>query len=154
MIESARSSPGLRVVARFAAHRITIRALQGHAVIEVVTVRIHVAPGATKILEVKRQYFIGTTTRTFLVTIIARNYRVCALQRESRGPMHRDGKFRPVKIIDCMTGFTAVLIGTLGELPIMRILVAIRALRKCDFVNRIRSSRDVALGACHAGVLA
>jgi hypothetical protein len=102
----------------------------------------------------KGQYFIETPIRAFLVAVIAGNYRVRAIQWESRIVMHRDGKFRPFKIIDRMTGFTTVLVRRLCELRIMSVPVTIDAVRKFDFENRIRPGGDVALAAFHAGVLA
>jgi len=52
-----------------------------------------------------------------------------------------------------MAGFTTVLVRRHCELPVMSVLVAIRALYKFDFENCIRSGGDVALGTFHAGVL-
>jgi|SRR5882672_4218796 len=92
--------------------------------------------------------------RTFLMTVIAWNYRVSAQQWESRISMHRDRKFRPVKIVYRMTVFTKVLVGSLCELPVMGVLVTIHALRKFDFENRIRPGGYMALAALHACVLA
>jgi hypothetical protein len=110
--------------------------------------------GATQVFEMKWQHFVMATIRAHLVAFIAGNYRVRALQRESRTVMHGDGKIRPVKIVDCMTRFTTVLVRGFRELPVMSVLVAILALRKFDFENRTRSGGNVALAAFHAGVLA
>ena len=154
MIETGRIGPGLNVVAGLAACRSAIGPLLGHAIVEFALVGIHVASGATKVFEDKWQYFVGSSAHAFLVTFIAGNCCVRALQWVSRIAMHRDGEFRLLKTIDRMTGFTTVQIGSLRELPVMRVLVAIRALRKFDFVNRIRSGGSVALGALHLGVLA
>lgn len=154
VIEAAHIGPGLRVVAGLAAYRSPSGARLGHAPVEFATVGIHVTGSTAKVVEVKRQYFIGTSTRAFFVTITAGNYRVRAIQRESRFAMHRDCKFRTAKIIDRMARFTAVLVRSHHELPVVGILVAVPALRKFHFVNRIRPRGNVALGAFHAGVLA
>ena len=92
--------------------------------------------------------------RALLMTFIAGNYCVRALQWESRAVMHRDGKIRPVKIVDCMTRSTTVLVRGFRELPVMSVLVAIQAQRKFDFENRIGSSGNVTFGALHTCVLA
>ena len=68
--------------------------------------------------------------------------------------MHGDRKFRAVKIIHCVTGFATVLVRSLGELSVMRVLVTIRAVFESNFKNRVGASRDVALAAFHTGVLA
>ena len=141
-------------MASLATIRITLGASLGHASIEFAAVGIHVTGGATQVFKMKRQYFVMASIRAFLVTFIAWNYCVCALQWESRAIMHGDGKIRPVKIVDCMTRFTTVLVRGFRELPVMSVLVAIFALRKFDFINCIRSRGNVAFGAFDAGVLA
>src|ERR1700747_3132639 len=133
MVEIVRISPRPHVVASLASGRGTNCPGLGHTVLELATVGIHVTGGATQVFEMKRQYFVMASIRAFLVALIAWNYRVCALQWESRAVMHRDGKIRPVKIVDCMTRFTMVFVRCIRELPIMGVLVAILALRKFDF---------------------
>jgi len=93
MIETAGIAPGLHVVTSLAAHPSTTGAFLGHAVLEFSPVRIHVAGGATKVFEVKRQYLIATSIRALLMTVSAGNRRVRVFQWESRIAMHRDRKF-------------------------------------------------------------
>lgn len=154
MIETFGIGPGVDIVARLAAQHRTIGALLSHACLELTAVRVDVTSGAAAILEMKGQYLVGPPGSTFLVTRDARNHRVRALQRETRIAMHGDRKSRAVKIIDRVTGFATILIWSFGELSVMRVLMAIRAVLKSHLENRVGPSRDVALAAFHTGVLA
>ena len=154
MIETAGIHPRLYVVTCLAAYPSTIGPFLGHAVIEFAPVGIHVTGRAIQVFELKRQYFVVTFIRAFLMTVSAGNCRVRTIQWESRVAMHGDRKFRPVKIIHRVARFATVLVRRLCELPVMSVLVTIRALREFDFENCIRSGWDMALGAFHAGMLA
>jgi hypothetical protein len=125
-----------------------------HPVLEFSLVGIGVARGATQVFEAKRQHLVDASRRALLVAVVTRDRTMSALQWKTRIVVHRNGKFRLLKIGNRMTWLTAFFIRSLGELPVMSILVAIHALRKFDFVNRFRPSRGVTIGAFHASVFA
>ena len=77
-----------------------------------------------------------------------------ALERETRILMHGDRKFRAMEIHDGVARFATVLVRSLGELSVMRVLVAVRALPKIDFKHRVGARRNMALVAFHSGVFA
>lgn len=77
-----------------------------------------------------------------------------AFQRETRVPVHGDGKSRAAKISNGVAGFATIQVRSLCELSIVGVLMAIHALSKLNLKNRVCSCRRMALGAFHIGMFA
>lgn len=83
VIEATDLSPGLYVVASFAAQRASIRAPSCHLVAEFSLVRVRVAGGTAPILKVERQNLVRSPAQPNLVAIGAGNCRMRSLKREA-----------------------------------------------------------------------
>jgi len=154
VIESADFAPSFHVVASLAPKGRSIRALPGHLPIELAMMGILVARGATLVLEMERQDFIGSTTEPNLVAIRAGNRRVRALQWEVRVAVLGDCEGGPMEVGHRMAILAAILVGSGGELIVVGIFMAIAASREFHLINRIFPLGNVALCAFHLRVLA
>lgn len=141
-------------MARFAAKRGAIRAAAGHAVVEFAMVRIQVTRGTSLALKLEGYDFVRAAAGSYFVALVARHGHVRARECEMGFAVIRDRKRGAVKIQDGMATLAAVLIGSGGKLPIVRIFVAIQTGGEFHFVHRILACRNVALGALDGNVLA
>lgn len=154
MIEATDLSPGLDVVASFAAQRASIRAPSCHLVAEFSLVRVRVAGGTAPILKVERQNLVRSPAQPNLVAIGAGNCRMRSLQREPRVAMLCNRIAGAMPIPDVVAVFAAILVARRGKLTVVRILMAIQTGSELHLVNRVFPGRSMALRTLHLDVLA
>jgi len=147
MIEATDVDPGPGAVARFAAQRSSVGALQRHAVLEFALMGIGVAGSARAVREMERQNLVCPSAKARFVTLRASDGHVSPGKREARVLVLGDGERRAMKILHSVAVFAAILVGRGGELFVVRILVAIRARRELHFVDSVFAGRRVAFVA-------
>ena len=59
-----------------------------------------------------------------------------------------------MKILYGVAAFAAIIVWRAGKLPVVHVLMAIRAVRELHLVNRVLAGWDVTLVAFHFGVFA
>ena len=141
-------------MARFTAEDSAVRSAPRHPLAKFSVVRILMAGGARFVRKVKRQDLVGAMRHGRLVTLIAGHRGMSARQRELRLLMHGNREERSLKTLHVVAVFAPVAMGRTGKLPIMRVLVAVRATRELHLVNGVLAGGDMALRALHAGMLA
>ena len=154
MVELGQVFPSLGAVAGFAAKRLAVRASPRHSLLKLPLVQINVATLAVQILPLignlgSRQRSIGE-----FVAIGARCRQVPAVQRKSNLFVAGEGKRRWNKTVQVMALFAAVQIRRAGELGIVIVLVAIRALREFDLVQRLPALGNMTFATLERCVLA
>jgi len=154
VIEAVDVGPGSDGVARFASEGRAIGAFARHLLVEFTVVRILVARGAGAVVELKGKNFVGAAREANLVAIGARYGNVCAHQGVARIAMLLDGISGAVPVDNRVAILAAVLVGSPGELVIVRILVAIRAGLELNLLNRVLSPGELTLRAVHLAVRA
>lgn len=154
VVEACHIDPRARVMAGFAAERGPIRPAPGHAVAKFSVVRVLMAGSARPIGKVKGQDFVLAMRQLRFVTFIARNSRMGTGQGKLRFLMQRDRKKTAVKILNRMTVLTAIIMGRPGELPVMRVLVTVGAIRELYLVDGFFSGGEMTLRALHRRVFA
>ena len=86
------------------------------------------------------------------VALVARNSRMPALQRISRRGVRGHRKRRRLESLDGVARLAFSLVRPRSELPVMRVLMAVRAQSVCD--GRLEIPMSMAIGASNAAVLA
>ena len=154
MVEAVHFRPGTRVVASFTTEDSAVRTTPRHPLAKLPVVRILMAGGARFVCEVKRQDLVGALRHGRLVTLIAGHRGMSARQRELRLLMHCNREERALKTLHVVTVFAPVVMGRTGKLPIMCVLVALRAIRELHLVNSVPAGGGMALRALDGGMLA
>ena len=151
MIELAQFPPRLRGMAGLAPARSSRSLRLLHALIELATVWIGVATGATQIGPVINRRGRLEVGR-LLVAIGTRHRDVLTGQKKARFFVARQRKRgRPIRFNRVAT-FTRVEIWRCCELAGVRVLVAVGAVLKLHLEHRVGTARDVAFLASHSGV--
>jgi len=154
MVEASNFNPGLGAVTRLAAQSCSIGAFLRHALLEFALVGIGVAGGACAVAEVERQNLVRPSAEAGFVALRAGDGRVRSSQHEPGVLVFGNGERRAMKIFYGMAILTTVLIGSGGKLPVMRILMAIRACRELHFIQSIFVGRGMAFVASDGRVFA
>lgn len=137
-------------MASFAPEGRPVASLLLHAVAELPAVRVHMARGAGLILKSKRQNLVCAVRHPGLVALIARHSCMCARQHEICFLVLRYREHRAMKVAHGVAGLAAIVVWRAGELTIVRVLVAVRAVRKLHPVDRLAACRQMALRTVHA----
>ena len=124
-------------MASLAAERRAIGAALRHAIVEFAMMDILVAPGTGHIFENKRQNFVSTPRRAYLMAIGARHGGVRLGQCETGVAMFGDRKGGAVKIQNGMTILAFVLIRSGSKLAVMRVFVTVGASRELHLIYRV-----------------
>ena len=154
MIEAVDVCPGLYVVAGLAAEGRAIGAFAGHAVVELALVRILMASRACAVFKMEGKDFVDAAASPNFMAIGARDRDMGASQGEARGFVLGDCECRAMEIDHGMTRFAAIVVRSGGKLIVVRILVAIGASFKFNFVDGVFARGSVALRAFHLDVFA
>lgn len=141
-------------MACFAAEWRSVCAAPGHAVLEFTMMWINVASSTNLVLEMEGKNLVGASSGPNLVALIARDGHVRARQSETSLAMICDRKCGAVEVLNRVAAFTAVLIRGGGELPVVRIFVAIQADSEFHLVQRFLTCGKMAFRAIHGSVLA
>lgn len=153
MVEAVDVGPRFDVVASFAAERSAVGAALGHALAEFALVRVRMADGAAAIFPTKWQDLVGPAGGPYLVTVAAGNSHVRAGQNEPCIAMLGDRVSGAMEILHSVAILAAILMGRGGELGVMRVLVAVGAIREFYLENRVLPGGKVALRARDLNVL-
>jgi len=154
MIEATDVDPGPGAVARFAAQRSSVGALQRHAVLEFALMGIGVAGSARAVREMERQNLVCPSAKARFVTLRASDGHVSPGKREARVLVLGNRERRAMEILYGVAILAAALVRSGGELFVMRVLMAFGAGRELHFVNRIFARWRVAFVAGDGGMLA
>ena len=154
MVEAAYFRPGTRIVAPFTTEDSAVRTTPRHPLAKFSVMRILMAGGARFVCKAKRQDLVGPVRHGRLVALIAGHRGMSARQRELRPLMHGNREKRALKTLHVVAVFAPVAMGRTGKLPIMRVLVAVRAIRELHLVNGVLARGDMALRALHGGMFA
>jgi len=117
-------------------------------------VRVGVARGATAIFEMEGHDVVDGMGDAYFVAVAAGNCDVRAGQRELGLLMLRDRKQNAVEILDRVAGFTAIVVGSSGELTGVDVFVAVHTVCEFHFVKGGLAGGKVALRAFHFAVFA
>jgi len=140
-------------VARFAAQSSSIDALLRHAVLEFALVDIGVAGGARAVREMEGKNFVRSSAQAHFVALRAGDGHVSPVQHKAGVLVLGNGERRAMKVLYGMAILAAVLVGSGGELLVMRILMAIRAGRELHFVDCVLAGRRMAFVASDSRML-
>src|SRR5271165_5671345 len=146
MIEAVDVCPGLYVMAGFATERSAVGTLASQAIVEFTLVGILVTSGAITIFEMIGNDFVGATGGAKFVAVSAGDRYVSASEGEAGVAMLGDGEGGAVEILYGVARLAAVVVRSSSKLIVVGVLVAIAAVFKFHFVDRVFSGRDVALG--------
>lgn len=138
---------------RFTAEWGAVSAAAFHTILELAVMRIRVTRGAGAVVKMKWQNFVGAMSDFRLVAVVAGYRHVTSRQGKLSLGMLGDGKERSVKITNGVATLAPVVIRCSRELSIVRIFVAIGAIRELHLIDRIFASGNVALSAFHRDVL-
>ena len=147
--------PVLGGVAGLATRWRSIRPRLLHALGELVVVRVLVTGLAIQIIPVIEHHRLGLGVRVLrlFMAVRAGDGNVAAREGEPRILVPLQCERRRLEAVHRVAVFALVLVGRGGELPVVRILVAVRAILELDLVLRVLAFVDVALGAIHCEVL-
>ena len=154
VVESVDIRPRPCAVAGLAAKRCAVWPTPRHAVLKLTMMGILMAGRTASIFEAKRQNLVRSMRHLRLMAIVARDGHVCAGQRVFRISMLCDSEERAVKILYGVAAFAAIAVRRAGKLPIVHVLMTVRAFRKLHLVDRVLAGRNVAFVAVHLCVLA
>ena len=153
MVESVHVDPGSSVVACLAALQGSISALLRHAFVEFPLMRIRVTRGAGAIFEMERQDLVRPAAEAGLVAFRAWDRRMGPGENEARVFVLRDRERRAIKIFDRVAILAAVPIRRPSELPVVGVLMTVRASRELHLINSVLAGRDMAFPALDRGML-
>ena len=143
MVEASNVNPGSGAVTAFAPQRSPIGALLCHPRVEFSFMRIRVACGACAVVEMERQYLVGSSAEACFVALRTGDSRMGARKYKTGFLVPGNGEGRAMEVLHRMAIFAAILVGRGGELLVMGVLMAIGARRELHFVDRGRPGRDV-----------
>lgn len=155
MVETGQIGPCLHCVAGFAALPGSVGPQLCHLRVELPMVGVLVASGAGAIAKMKwsGSCHHACCSRGYRMALVASHREMRSGQGEAALLVEHDRVRRRLKAFYCMALLTLIVVRCAGELTVVRIAVAINALRKGDFVLRGRARRSMAFGAGHNGVL-
>lgn len=152
VVEARQIGPGFYGVAGFAAFRASIRAGLRHLLLELVSVRIGMAPQARTIRESVRHNLRRMFALSCRMAFRARDGEVSAGEGEAALLMLRDREGRGLEPVDRVASLALPVVGRGRKLAAVDILVTVEAFGKRDFVSRFRAGRNVAFCAFHCGM--
>lgn len=153
MVEARQIGPGFNRMASLASRGPACFHLF-HLSLELLAMRILVAPGAGQIREMIGNDFRSGYRQIGRVTFRAGHRQMRSLQWKPASLMLRNGEGGRFESVHCVAGFAPAVVRSRRELSAMNIRVAIRAFVECDFVTRRRPGWNVTLRAGHRRVLA
>lgn len=152
MVEAADVDPGAGAVARFAAQSGSIGALLRHALVEFSLVGIGVAGRAGAVLEMERQNLVSSSTEAGFVALRAGHSHMGPSQHEAGVFVLGNGESRAMEVLYGVAILATILVGSGGELLVMRVLMAIRASSELHFIECVFAGRRVAFVAGHGSM--
>jgi hypothetical protein len=152
VIEAWQIRPRFDCVARLASLWLAVGAQLRQLQIKFAVMRIFVAARAGEVVEMIRRVFGSSFAARRYMAFRTRYGEMSARQRVTRLLMQRNREGGRLKPPNRMTWFALVVVGGPGELAAVLVLVAVRALRKGDFVTRRGPCGNVAFVACYARV--
>jgi hypothetical protein len=147
MIETLDVSPGSSAMARLAPKWCSVGAPAFHPVFELPVMGILMAGGTISIFKVKWKDLVSAAGSTNPVAFRAGHSGMRAHEWEPGLLVLRNSEGGAVEVGDRVAILTPILIGGAGKLGVMRILVAVCAVCKAQFVNGVFARWNMALDA-------
>lgn len=153
MVEAVHFGPGTRIVTGLTPECGSIRSAARHPVPEFTVMRILMAGRAGFVRKMEGQDLVRAVSEPLFVALVARDGGMGAGQREFGLLVHGNRKERSLKALHRVALFAAIVVRRTGKLPVVRVFVAVGAIRKLDVVDGVFPGGNVTLRAFHGGVL-